>query len=192
MSPTDPAEQTHRAFIAARLEATRPLLDLLDQLGAMGRAVRPTAATNLHITMRFLGGTLRSYLPKVAEAIAQAAADEQAFEMELHGLGAFPRVSRPSIVWLGTRRDDPLYRIVESLNAPLEALGFGGEPKPWHSHATVARVKGRPPQSLFDLLRRGEHLLVDRQRIASIDLVTSELLPRGPRYTVAESIALKD
>ena len=90
-----------RAFIAARLTATPDLCRLLDRMSGFGRAVRPVAAENLHLTLRFLGQIEPEQTVEIAEAMRAAAEGVATFDVQLVGVGAFPKPQRPSVIWVG-------------------------------------------------------------------------------------------
>ncbi len=179
-----------RAFVAVRVKPTPALRDLMNDLSAVGWPVRTTPAGNLHITLRFLGGTLASVLPDVVNAVRQACAGVEPFDLKLNGLGVFPSARRPRVMWVGTSDDAPLCRIVDRLEPEIEALGFGGDGRPWSSHLTIARIKARPPQVVFDWLDSKADAAFGAVRVGRVDVMLSELSAEGPRYSLHESVTL--
>jgi 2'-5' RNA ligase len=179
-----------RAFIAIQVAPLPPLLQLISELEQLGGPVKAVAAGNLHITLRFLGETDESSLPAVTQAIEQAASSRRAFDFQLAGVGAFPSVSRPSVVWVGARGDGPLLDLVSELNPGIDALGFGGDARPFVTHLTIARVKARPPQRLLQLLSLWRDAAIGRVRVSRIDLMKSQLTKSGPIYSVVQSVPL--
>ena len=57
--------QTIRSFIAVKIRLTRRVSELLDELGKLGRAVRPVRENQLHVTLKFLGDLPESQLDDV-------------------------------------------------------------------------------------------------------------------------------
>jgi 2'-5' RNA ligase len=53
----------------------------------------------------------------------------------------------------------------------------------------LARVKGRPPGELNDLLDAHPNTDFGRAEIATVEFLQSELRPEGARYTVLASIS---
>lgn len=181
-----------RAFIAARVPPPPLLADVMRRIAGMAqgnKAIKATKAQNLHITLRFLGDTDPPYFAPIAEAL-RASAVMEPFDLCITGLGAFPHAGRPSVIWAGVRGDEPLRLIVDDLNPRIDALGFGGEQRAWRAHLTLARVKTRPPDELFEMLESMRETPFGIVPVRSLELMKSDLTPAGPVYSVVESVAL--
>jgi RNA 2',3'-cyclic 3'-phosphodiesterase len=180
-----------RAFIAVEVPPLPPLLAALAELRDLGRAVRAVAPENLHLTLRFLGETPAEQLGAVAEVIRQQALKTPAFAFDLRGVGLFPDMSRPTVVWAAGQGDGPLIQLAAALAPGLEALGFASEQRPFVCHLTLARIKARPPAELRQFLDRYRGESFGVVRVGSVDLMLSELLPNGPQYSVAATVGLR-
>ncbi|MFW6234499.1 MAG: RNA 2',3'-cyclic phosphodiesterase [Spirochaetota bacterium] len=111
---------------------------------------RVVSAENLHITMAFLGEVhgderrraieiARSFDPKHAPGTEEA-------RITITGAGAFPRIAKPRVVWLGIRdAAGALHDIHAGLIQELDAAGLPYDPKPLRPHLTVAYL--RKPRS---------------------------------------------
>jgi 2'-5' RNA ligase len=176
-----------RVFIAVKVPSTPLLRKVLKLLAAMGRPVKPVSADNLHVTLKYLGDTNPTRIPEISQAISEAVNGEQAFEGHVVGLGAFPRIQRPSVIWAGLKDGEPLIRIAESLEIILSEMGFHAEQKPFHPHLTLARIKSKPPAELAELLNENPATDFGVVSLSSVELFQSELQPTGPRYTVLAS-----
>jgi RNA 2',3'-cyclic 3'-phosphodiesterase len=123
-----------------------PAIDACERLlaGLPGRAswsrIRWVRTDGLHLTLRFLGPTdpgMVEELGRVVAAVAQTAAP---FEIVLAGGGAFPVLGRPRALWLGvTTGAETLAGLATALAAPLEALGWPADSRPYRPHMTIAR-----------------------------------------------------
>lgn len=180
-----------RTFIAARIAETPALRHLYSRLSCLGDAFRPIPLTQLHLTVKFLGDTGESQLADVTAILQRAAARHSAADVALHGLGAFPHVERPSIVWIGMRGADSLCSLAADLERELEPLGFVPEEREFHPHITVLRVKRRPPPDLFSMLDELAAAGFGSVPIDAVELFQSDLGPRGPRYTVLAKASLR-
>lgn len=156
----------------------------------MGRPVKPVSADNLHLTLKFLGDTNPTRIPEISKAVSEAVNGEKIIEGRIVGLGAFPRIQRPSVIWAGLENGEPLIRIAECLETKLSGLGFHPEQKPFHPHLTLARIKSKPPAELAELLNENPATDFGVVSIASVELFQSELQPNGPRYAVLASAEL--
>lgn len=179
-----------RAFIAVKLPGNPKLREIISRLGTMGRAVKPVAGDNLHVTLKFLGDIAPEQTAEISRVVQSVAEPVAPFEVRLVGLGAFPHARRPSVIWAGLQNAEPLCRLAESLEAELEPVGFAPEKRPFHAHLTLARVKSRPPEDLAVLLDEHSETEFGVASIESVELFQSELQRDGPRYTVLASAEL--
>src|SRR5690606_8584575 len=62
--------------------------------------VRPD---NLHVTLKFAGRRPEALVPELTDALRAAAAGVEPFDLVLEGVGAFPSLERPRVLWLGAR-----------------------------------------------------------------------------------------
>ncbi|HEX2988868.1 MAG TPA: RNA 2',3'-cyclic phosphodiesterase, partial [Chloroflexota bacterium] len=99
---------------------------------------------NLHITLKFLGATPALMVPDLREVGEALAAELEPFELQLRGVGAFPKLSRPQtiVVKTGTGADE-LTVLAKLLHQRLaeEALLVENDKKPFVPHCTLGRVR---------------------------------------------------
>ena len=180
-----------RAFVAIRVPAPPSLGAVLDALKALGRPVRAVAAENLHLTLKFLGNTDVNWIPQVANLLNEVAAPVSAFDVALRGLGAFPKPSRPSVIWTGMTPPEPVVRLARDVELALATFGFAPETRAFHPHVTLARIKSRPPQELSALLDRHAETEFATFLVDELLLMQSELTPHGSRYTPLSTARLQ-
>ena len=179
-----------RTFIAVKVAPTPDLRRIHSRLVELGDRFRPVALDNLHVTLKFLGDTSESQVPEIC-AIARHVVDGvAAMHVRLKGLGAFPSVRRPSVVWVGLDEAEALCRIVADLEQALAPLGFALENRAFQPHLTLLRIKARPPEQLFALLAQESATDFGVVPIDKIEYLQSELGPRGARYTELATFAL--
>jgi 2'-5' RNA ligase len=179
-----------RAFIAIDVPAAPPLKPVLARLSRMGRAVRLVPDGPLHITLKFLGDIDPAFVPQVTQAISRAAHDCREFNLQLRGLGAFPDAQRPNVIWVGSDDAPEMKGLVQRMEDELSTIGIPRESRAFHPHATLARVKARPPADLADLLHAHAATHFGNAGVKEVKLYQSELMPQGPRYTVLARIPL--
>ena len=182
--------QPIRAFIAVRFEPPRALCSVIATLGALGGSVKCVADEGLHVTLKFLGDTDPNDITEISRLVSGAAAGHSPFEARVVGLGAFPTPERPSVVWAGLSGAEPLIAIAGALETAVEPLGFARERRPFHPHLTLARVRSRPPAELGALVRQQASREFGTARVDALELLQSELGPRGPRYTTLATAKL--
>jgi 2'-5' RNA ligase len=162
---------------------------------ALGTAlVRWLPLQNVHLTLKFLGDVAPQQLEALQDLLVRQAVHEQGFDVEVGGLGAYPSVHRPSIVWIGLRAPDGLRSLQHGIEAAAEGLGFRTEQRRFSPHLTIGRVN--PRASANDLrtiraaLESAELDGVGSLSVRAIHLFRSELQPIGSIYTKLFSTAL--
>jgi 2'-5' RNA ligase len=156
----------------------------------MGRALRAVSVDNLHITLKFLGETESDKVDAIGDTIRKCVAREPKFQYRLEGLGVFPHMRRPVVVWAGLENATPMVRIAQSLDEELEVLGFNREKRQFHPHLTLARINSRPPDALTELVEKNIAAQYGEHEGSCVHLIQSELLPQGAQYTTLQSIEL--
>lgn len=166
------------------------LSEIIAELRAVGAPVNAVDESNLHVTLKFLGPTHPELITSICERLQMAAADVLPFVWELRSIGAFPSSKRPSIIWAGLSTDNPCQQLAADIGESLTDLGFPIETRKFKPHVTLARVKGRPPEAIFDLLHRHDETRFGRRQVTTIKLMQSELQQSGAIYTTLKTIPL--
>jgi 2'-5' RNA ligase len=128
-----------RAFVAVV-----PPDDVLDAVGELAARVdvpgtaRRTTRAQWHLTLQFLGN--RVDLERVRDALGALAVS--AAPVQLGPAGAFPSERRGRVLWLGVSEGQALLaQLARAVGALLEPVGYPPEPRPYHAHLTLARLK---------------------------------------------------
>ena len=176
-----------RSAVAATIERLRPL----------GSAVAWVPPRNLHVTLHFLGDQSEERLAEAEAALADAAAGSTPLDVTFHGIGAFPGLERPRILWVGLAHGAlEVRRLQARVTDALGVRGFGKEERAWHPHLTIGRVHDErrwrretgPP--LRSALAQAATTTFGTQRVAEVALMRSELSPAGARYTLRRALSL--
>jgi 2'-5' RNA ligase len=151
-----------------------------------GRLVPPQ---NWHFTLRFLGNTdARSRDALIATL--RAAQLGKRFSIRFDGLGAFPRVKRARIIWLGvTDGAQHLIALAETVESAARRSGFAAEERPFKPHLTLTRVE--PPRAVSDILSSQPPLAVTMP-VTEVALVRSSLGAGPAKYDLVERFSLRD
>ena len=132
-----------RSFIAFDMQNEQVLSKLASTqklLVETGADLRPVAPQNIHITTRFLGDISPAMVDKVYEAMKNVKFTP--FTIKLCGLGVFPSLNYPRVVWAGmTEGVEQLKSIFTQLEPQIRALGFAADAYGFSPHLTIARVK---------------------------------------------------
>jgi 2'-5' RNA ligase len=181
-----------RAFIAILLspEARDAVTEEVERLRPLSRAVAWVPRDNLHLTLRFLGEQGEERLADALAAVETTAAAGEPFTLGLHGLGAFPGLERPRILWVGVAEGALAARGLQArLEAGLAERGFPPEARRWHPHLTVGRVfddrrwRREVTPALRQAVARAGSRPVARLLITAICLMKSDLGRGGALYT---------
>jgi len=183
--------QPIRAFIAVKVPASEELRAVLRELASLGRAVKPVEPENLHVTLKFLGNTDPGLTSAICDIMRRAVRGQPPLRMPVSGLGVFPHVARPSVIWAGLEQAMPLVHVAATLDSELAGLNFEPEKRPLQPHVTLARIKRRPPPQLKTLIAQYQGTAFGEVTVSAIELFQSELRPEGPRYTVLASVPLE-
>ena len=153
------------------------------------RWVRPK---NIHLTLKFLGNINKDDIQKVGAAIFKSAADYAPISLVAKGIGAFPGINRPRVLWIGIRGQiDVLIQLQKSLDDQLEKIGFSKEKRPFNGHLTLARVKGRINQAkLINTIKKCGEFESESFIADNIILFKSDLKSTGAVYTKLISVSL--
>ena len=156
---------------------------LLIQTGADLRLVDPL---NIHITIRFLGYIKPSTVKDIFQEMKKV--NFTSFQAEIKGLGVFPNLNYPRIVWAGINEGaDEVKAVFNQLEPRLRRLGFTPDRKGFNPHLTIARVKsGRNKERLADFITQNKDYPFGRTEIDCLRLKRSTLTPKGPIYSTLE------
>jgi 2'-5' RNA ligase len=135
---------THRLFIAVDL--TADIKDVLRGVQArpqcQGLRVRWTSPEQMHLTLVFLGATDEREVTPVGQAMSAAVAAHRPLRLSLGGLGAFPDLARPKVVWCGVNGDtDQLAHLRTAIRGAIGAVVAPADDGPYTPHLTIGRVR---------------------------------------------------
>jgi 2'-5' RNA ligase len=178
-----------RTFIAVAIDKTirDHAVALQETLGRSGADVKWVEPENMHVTLLFLGEVEDRTLPAVCRVVADVAAARAPFEMGVERAGCFPNPRRPKTLWVGI--GDGLQELValhDALEPPLLDLGcYRREERHYTPHITLGRVKGdNGAEQLATALARRSDWQGGRVGVREVLVMSSELRPEGPTYTV--------
>ncbi len=148
-------------------------------------------AANLHFTLRFLGDIPAESIGPLRDQLAVSTEKFGAFTICLSGLGGFPDLRRPRVIWIGADGElEKMNALAEKTEQGCHQAGFGSTDKPFSPHLTIGRVK--KPMDLRNLTAalqsisfRSERFLVDH-----LVVYKSVLTPAGPIYTPLEKVRI--
>ncbi|HHY38163.1 MAG TPA: RNA 2',3'-cyclic phosphodiesterase [Clostridia bacterium] len=183
-----------RTFVAVSLdkECSMGLSRILDELVVSGADFRWVSEDNLHITLKFLGNITADKIIEVENVLAASLEGQKGFEICLEGIGGFPKVNRPKVIWIGVKEGAArLSELARTVDKALSRIGIKREHKGFVPHVTLGRM--RSPEGLGALVSKistfewNEPL---RSRVESVLLMKSTLTPKGAKYSVLRTFPL--
>ncbi|MDF9409260.1 RNA 2',3'-cyclic phosphodiesterase [Pelotomaculum isophthalicicum JI] len=183
-----------RLFVAVNFsdEARKKIGSLIRELRELPSDVKWVDDANLHLTIQFLGNVPEDQVPDIVNVLKHSVAGIYHFKLDLGGVGAFPSTQRPRTFWMGVSGDTAvLFRLQRQIQEGLSKIGFKPEKRRFSPHLTLGRV--RSAIGFTDVLKKAETLArekVSTEKIGSIDLMLSELSPKGPNYFILSKIQL--
>lgn len=183
-----------RSFISVDIErnALRSKLhQLTKQIANSDADTNPVAKENLHITIKFLGNIDQERIPEIEQVIKQHAKNVEPFSLTLAGMGAFPSVKRPKVVWIGGKGkgNRRLKKLAKKIRNELERRGFKKDRHEYHTHITLARVDWYT-DDLKELIAKHREIKCGKMAIEKIWIKKSELTRQGPVYSTVKEITL--
>ncbi len=184
---------TIRTFLAIDIEDQRiirritQIQSILANSGAILKFVKPQ---NMHMTIRFLGNIPQHMVNAIYDEMKHVSLVP--FDIEFGGLGAFPKLSYPRVVWIGIKKGAyELKNVFEQLEPRLRRLGFEPDTKGFSPHLTIARVKsGRYKARLAEVILQNENNEFGEMKFECLKLKKSDLTPGGPIYTTLEEVVI--
>jgi 2'-5' RNA ligase len=188
-----------RSFIA--VELPQNVKDGLAQLKSkLERAEHPFVKwvhpEGVHLTLKFLGNIPFKQVAEITKAIEEASKGIPPFHLEISGLGGFPNLKQPRVLWVGIGGEvDKLLSLQQNIDLALIPLGFAKEERPFVPHLTLARIKqGASPRerkSFGELVASTTFENSYPLNVETINLMRSQLTPEGAIYTRLSVARLK-
>jgi RNA 2',3'-cyclic 3'-phosphodiesterase len=177
-----------RTFIAvtATPEIRAAAQKLAGALAPAAGDVKWVAADNLHWTLQFLGEIETLEVPAICNAVSTAAAEIEAFDLQVRGAGAFPSPDRPRTLWLGAGAGaQAMVALHAAIQKKLDRLGYRSEHRRFVPHITLGRAgRNAPPRSLIRELANLAEFDAGSMLVDEVTVYTSSLGPEGPTYDV--------
>ena len=179
-----------RSFIAVDIpdSVKSELVSLILSLQKAEADVKWVRKENLHLTLKFLGRISEDQVTHTQQILERISKKQQRFSFHLAGLGGFPTLEHPRVLWAGIDRG---VKMLEALAAKIESeiaqIGIKGEDHPFSPHLTLGRV--RSPKNLQKLAALMEQTNFSSSEEILLDHVTfykSILSPKGSIYEVIQ------
>ncbi|QTA83288.1 2'-5' RNA ligase [Desulfonema limicola] len=186
--------ETIRSFIAVPLPESikKHIQGIQNNIRLKGLKMRWVKLENIHLTLKFLGDIPLSDIDAVSRTMAQAAESFTPMTLGVKGIGVFPGIKNPRILWAGMNGGThSLIHFQQTLENSLIPLGFKKEKRSFKAHLTIARIKDRIfPKDIIQIIEKFGNFESEPFTAEEIILYQSLLKPTGPVYTGLKTIKL--
>ncbi|HAF61433.1 MAG TPA: RNA 2',3'-cyclic phosphodiesterase [Anaerolineaceae bacterium] len=157
--------------------------------------VRWTKTNQLHITLKFIRELQDTHLNPLCSTLHQILSAFQTFPLDYSGMGVFPSMRNPRVLWLGIKASEPLVTLVQNIESIFQEFGYESEKRPFQPHLTIGRFKNdfsQPElQNFRSCLANYTAKVYAHQIVEHVTLYESTLTPAGPIYKVLLQVPFK-
>ncbi|MBS3793561.1 MAG: RNA 2',3'-cyclic phosphodiesterase [Candidatus Thorarchaeota archaeon] len=174
-----------RAFLSIDIEDK----DLLSRINRVQSKLDQDAAKmklisqeNVHFTLKFFGDTEPVRLDEIEESLKDLSF--QPFRIRLEGVGVFPALRRPRIIWIGVSNNAERFKkLKKKIDDRIRKLGYKPERREYTPHATIARVRHvKNKRNIVSCIDSLSEVTIGEMIIDSVRMKKSTLTSSGPIY----------
>lgn len=186
--------QPIRCFIA--IEIPEPIQNQLVRIQGTLRKQIPKASWvkpgNIHLTLKFLGDVDPEDLESIGKAIEGVTSRHHSFSLHIGGVGAFPNLARPRVIWAGVKCGaERVSTLAQDINLALSNHGFSIDTKKFNPHLTIARLKEKIDLKPYaNQYRQYDRIHEAEMTVDTISLIQSQLHSKGAIYSTLQSYPL--
>lgn len=156
--------------------------------------IRWVPAQNMHLTLKFIGNIAASHLDFLKQMLTQSVNSQRQFDLQVGGIGSFPNLKRPRVLWVGIHAPADLTSLQKNVEAGAVRLGYEKEERAFSPHLTLGRVRQNVSAADLQRIRSAlENTQIGRIGTATIEAVhlyKSDLHADGSIYTKLLSVPL--
>lgn len=189
-----------RTFIAVDLPPS--VLEALGQVSSQLQEKLPDTPVRwvnyqkMHLTLKFLGDISKENIGMVEKILQSEAAKRQAMEIGIGGIGAFPKMRHPRVIWIGIEAPTDLFDLRRGIEDGVARLGYNYDKYDFTPHLTLGRISrkasARDVRKIGNVLHEYQVGFIGVARIEAVHLYRSDLSPEGAKYTRLYSADLMD
>lgn len=187
-----------RAFIAIdlSLDIQHRLDDVLQNYKSqlVTIPIRWVAASNIHLTLKFLGDVSLSNLNLLTDMLQTEISTHHQFDISVGGSGAFPNNRQPRVIWVGVEAPPELTAIQNGIETTTARLGYAREERAFSPHLTLGRVSRNTTSQDVKAISKAIEVtrigFLGANCVEKVFLYRSDLQPSGAVYTQLFSSSL--
>jgi 2'-5' RNA ligase len=182
-----------RAFVAVHIDSRtlEKISAVIRQLQDQLSGIRWIRQSNIHLTLKFLGEVDEPRIEPLGRALEQAVGPFSRFTISAKGLGVFPGLKRPQVLWVGLEGSS-LIPLASAVEAALKPFGFASERRSFKPHLSIGRWRQFRDSSgsLTRGLEPWKNYEFGKSAVNEVVLFESVLRPEGAVYRPLRTIAL--
>jgi RNA 2',3'-cyclic 3'-phosphodiesterase len=185
-----------RVFLALNLPADvrRAVRTATGPMRVAAPDVNWVVEDNLHLTLKFLGPQPAAAVEALGDGLRPIVARNVPVALEVGGLGAFPSLRAPRVIWLGVAAESRLELLHHDIEAACAGLGYELEGRTFRPHITLGRARARSPVTppIARSMASAARGIAYRARVdvASVEIMASEPATMGAVYRRLTSLPL--
>ena len=182
-----------RAFVGVSIDPkmTQKISEVQSQLKRSLTDIRWVVQENLHFTIKFLGAVEEEKITSIIKAVGRAVRPAQPFSLTAGGIGVFPDIRKPRVLWVGLEAQG-LQMLSQEVEAALEPLGFAPEKRGFKPHLTIGRWRNftAKAQRLKEEIDHWKDQDFGQSTVEEVVIFQSILKPNGAVYSPLQVITL--
>jgi len=196
--PESSLPETFRLFIAISLPEN--VKDEIEKAQAAlrralpGGSVRWTKREQFHLTLKFLGDLDGARVEELSDSLRRACERFSPLRLRAERIGFFPDRRRPRVVWVGIHDvSEELPKVQAAIESAVKSFTARKPEGRFAGHVTLGRCQEiRKPhvETLTRLASGMKETVFGEWTADKIELVRSEFLPGGMRYTDLAALPL--
>jgi 2'-5' RNA ligase len=157
------------------------LLVPLKKAGADAKWIPPG---NLHFTLKFLGSASPDQISRIKNSLKKLCARQRPFLVHCAGLGGFPDLDHPKVLWVGADEgESELRALAAAVEAEMAGSGFAKEERDFSPHLTIGRVRGgKNLDRLVHEMKKAAFSSAEKAVMGHLTLYKSFLTREGSAY----------
>ena len=139
----------------------------------------------IHLTLKFLGEIKDEQVVDICNITGDVSGRHKSFQLDVESVGHFGGRSA-RVLWVGTgQNSDKLLQLQEDLEQQLDLAGWPRETRKFSGHLTLCRIRNASAgNKLARLAQEYKDFKLGTMPADSVSVYESQLMPKGPIYTV--------
>lgn len=158
--------------------------------------VRWVNPEKIHLTLKFLGDVSRENLEMVKKILVSEVTKRQTMEIGIGGIGAFPKIRHPRVIWVGVEAPEELRALRRGIEDGVARLGYEYDKYDFTPHLTLGRVSrkasSREVRKVGKVLHDFKVGFIGVTRVENVHIYRSDLQPEGAVYTRLYTVSLAE